>query len=129
MLSQLPTPLLSIASSQLAGRGGEETVWLSPPGCLLFSLLLRVSLTNFPAHKLVFLQYLLSLAVAEACRDEIVLGPKYGEKVRLEWPNGLYAIVGSGNENIRRIGGILVTTNVSGNKVDIVAGTRSLPRF
>jgi len=122
MLSQLPTPLLSIASSQLAGRGGEESVWLSPPGCLLFSLLLRVSLTDFPANKIVFLQYLLSLAAAEACRDEAVLGPNAGEQVRLEWPNGLCATVGGRNENIKRLGGILVTTSISGNKMDIVAG-------
>jgi len=127
MLSQLPPPLLSIASSQLAGRGREGAVWLSPPGYLLFSLLLRVS--HLPANKLVFLQYLLSLAVAEACREEALLGPKAGEQVRLEWPNRLYAIIGGRNENIKRLGGILVTTSVSGNKMDIVVGTRSVPRF
>ncbi|KAF8895906.1 hypothetical protein CPB84DRAFT_1782164 [Gymnopilus junonius] len=81
MLSHLPTPLLSLASHQLAGRGRGSNVWLSPSGCLQFSLLLRLSLAHFPATKIVFLQYLFALAVVEACRDEKVLGPKAGEKI------------------------------------------------
>ena len=88
-----------------------------------------MSLTNFHANKLVFLQYLLSLAVAEACRDESILGPKAGEQVRLKWPNDIYAVVGEGNEDLRKIGGVLINTSFSGNKVDIVAGTWSFPRF
>jgi len=122
LLSQLPTPLLSLASYQLAGRGRGNNIWLSPPGSLLFSLLLRVSLANFPANKLVFLQYLFSLAVVEACRDETILGPKVGEQVRLKWPNDLYAVVGEGKEDLRKIGGVLVNSSFSEGKVDIVVG-------
>ena len=120
LLSQLLTPLLSLASYQLAGRGRGKNIWLSPPGSLLFSVVLRVSLANFPANKLVFLQYLFSLAVAEACRDEAILGPKAGEQVRLKWPNNLYAVVGEGKEDLRKIGGVLVNTSFFGGKVDIV---------
>ncbi|KIM41443.1 hypothetical protein M413DRAFT_445443 [Hebeloma cylindrosporum] len=121
LLSQLPTPLLSLASYQLAGRGRGSNIWLSPSGCLQFSLLLRVSLATFPANKLVFLQYLFALAVVEACRDETVLGPKAGEQVRLKWPNDLYA-VGEDKDDLRKIGGVLVNTSFSGGKVDIVVG-------
>ncbi|KAF8960903.1 biotin-ligase [Flammula alnicola] len=120
---QLPTPLLSLASHQLAGRGRGSNVWLSPAGCLQFSLLLRVSLDSFPANKLVFIQYLVSLAVVEACRDEAILGAKAGEKVRLKWPNDLYASVGMGKDDLRKIGGVLINTSFSGGKVDIVIGT------
>ena len=127
LLAQLPTPLLSLASYQLAGRGRGKNIWLSPPGSLLFSVVLRVSLANFPANKLVFLQYLFSLAVAEACRDEAILGPKAGEQVRLKWPNDLYAVVGEGKEDLRKIGGVLVTTSFFGGKADIVVGTLSPP--
>jgi len=67
-----------------------------------------------------------SLAVVEACRDETVLGPKTGEQVRLKWPNDIYAVVGEGKEDQRKIGGILVNTSFSGGKVDIVVGTTSL---
>jgi len=121
LMSLLPTPVLSLASHQLAGRGRGANIWLSPPGCLQFSLLLRTSLATLPASKLVFVQYLFGLAVVDACREETVLG-KLGEKMRLKWPNDLYVVVGSGDTDRKKIGGILVNTNLTGNKVEIVIG-------
>jgi len=93
-------------------------MWLSPSGCLQFSVLLRVPLSSFPSNRLVFIQYLFALAVVEACRDESVLG-KRGNQVRLKWPNDIYAIL---DGERRKIGGILVSTNFSGGNVDIVIG-------
>ncbi|CAA7266210.1 unnamed protein product [Cyclocybe aegerita] len=124
LLSQLPTPLLSLASYQLAGRGRGSNVWLSPSGCLQFSILQRVSLSGpaaFPPAKIVFVQYLFALAVVEACRDEAVLGPRVGERIRVKWPNDLYAQVSDDGE-VRKVGGVLVNTSFSGGKVDIVIG-------
>ena len=125
-LSKLPTPLLSLASHQLAGRGRGSNVWLSPSGSLLFSLLLRVSLSDFPSNKLVFIQYLFSLAVAEACRAESVLGSKAGGRVRLKWPNDIYAVESDSEEvnteNAKKIGGVLVSASFTGNNVDVVIG-------
>ena len=119
ILASLPPPFVSLASFQLAGRGRGSNVWLSPAGCLQFSLLLRVDLGSFPPSKLVFVQYLFALAVAEACRDERVLGRR-GEAVRIKWPNDIYATTPTG-EN-KKIGGILVNTNFSGGTCHIVIG-------
>ncbi|KAG6901349.1 hypothetical protein C0995_013208 [Termitomyces sp. Mi166 len=116
--SRLPSPLVSLASYQLAGRGRGSNIWLSPSGCLQFSVLLRLSTATFPTSKLVFVQYLFALAVVEACRDESVLG-ELGDHVRLKWPNDVYAIV---DGERKKIGGILVNTSFSGGKVDIVIG-------
>ena len=116
----LPTPLVSLATYQLAGRGRGANAWLSPSGCLQFSLLLRLSLSTFPASKLVFVQYLFALAVAEACRDESVLGDA-AAPVRLKWPNDIYAVLGS-DGGLKKIGGILVNTSFEGGNVDIVIG-------
>ncbi|KAG5643934.1 hypothetical protein DXG03_009343 [Asterophora parasitica] len=118
LLSRLPSPLVSLASHQLAGRGRGSNIWLSPSGCLSFSTLLCVSLSSFPAGKLVFIQYLFALAVVEACRDDEVLG-KRGKNVRLKWPNDVYAVV---DGERKKVGGILVNTSFSGGKVDIVIG-------
>ncbi|KAJ7764555.1 biotin-protein ligase [Mycena maculata] len=118
----LPTPLISLASHQLAGRGRGANVWLSPSGCLQFSLLLRLSLSTFPASKLVFVQYLFALALVEACRDESVLG-EAAAPVRLKWPNDVYAVLGNGESLKKKIGGILVNTSFSAGKVDIVIGS------
>ncbi|KAI0753256.1 hypothetical protein C8Q80DRAFT_1217458 [Daedaleopsis nitida] len=121
LLSTLPPPLLSLASAQLAGRGRGSNVWLTPPGCLSFSLLLRVPLAALPAPKIVFVQYLFALAVAEACRAPGVLGgDRTGERVRIKWPNDLYAITPDGER--KKIGGILVNTSFGAGKADIVVG-------
>jgi biotin--protein ligase len=120
-LSLLPTPLLSLASHQLAGRGRGSNVWLSPVGGLQFSLLLRLSLSCFPAAKLVLIQYLFGLAVTEACREDAILGI-WGERVRLKWPNDLYAVFGDQEGDKQKVGGILVTTSFIGGKVDMVIG-------
>ncbi|EJD07395.1 class II aaRS and biotin synthetase [Fomitiporia mediterranea MF3/22] len=119
LLSHLPIPLLSLATHQLAGRGRGSNTWLSPPGCLQFSLLLRLPLTSFPASKLVFIQYLFGLAVIEACRSPSVLGA-FGDRVRLKWPNDIYAV--TGHAGPKKIGGILVNTSFMGGHVDIVIG-------
>ncbi|KAF8888834.1 hypothetical protein BD779DRAFT_1439855 [Infundibulicybe gibba] len=121
LLSELPTPIVSLASHQLMGRGRGSNVWVSPVGCLQFSLLLRVSLTRLPPNKLVFVQYLFGLAVADACRDDAVLGA-LGKKIRLKWPNDIYAVVGPGESDVKKIGGILVNASFTGNNVDIVIG-------
>jgi len=81
-----------------------------------------VKLSDLPAHKLVFVQYIFSLAVAEACRDDTVLGPKSGDKIRIKWPNDIYATFGTSKDDIRKIGGVLVNTSFSGQTVDLVIG-------
>ncbi|KIY73812.1 class II aaRS and biotin synthetase [Cylindrobasidium torrendii FP15055 ss-10] len=120
ILSSLPAPFLSLASFQLTGRGRGSNIWLSPAGCLQFSLLLRVDLASLPSNKLVFVQYLFALAIAEACRDPNVLGAK-GEAVRIKWPNDIYVITKTGEK--KKVGGILVNTSFSGKRCDIVIGS------
>ena len=88
----------------------------------MMSLTLRISLAEFPASKLVFVQYLFALAVAEACRTESILGGTEGQKVRLKWPNDLYVATGPGKEDLSKIGGVLVSTSFFAGKVDIVIG-------
>lgn len=126
LLTSLPTPLAFLASFQLTGRGRGSNIWLSPPGCLQFSLLL--TLPNSLASKLVFIQYLMALAVCEAVDDDGRLG------VRIKWPNDLYAEVegvggtevGSEKKGKAKLGGILVNTNFVGGKWRIVVGKCSL---
>ncbi|THH10739.1 hypothetical protein EW145_g1126 [Phellinidium pouzarii] len=115
---QKMVPLLSLATHQLNGRGRGSNTWLSPPGCLQFSLLLRLPLSHFPASKLVFIQYLFGLAVVEACQSASVLGT-FGENVRLKWPNDIYVVTEHG---AAKIGGILVNTSFMAGSVDVIVG-------
>ncbi|KAH8116271.1 class II aaRS and biotin synthetase [Phellopilus nigrolimitatus] len=105
LLMHLPVPLLSLATHQLSGRGRGSNTWLSPPGCLQFSLFLRVL---SPLSR-----------VQSPCRSSSVLG-NFGDKVRLKWPNDIYAVLEGGG--VKKIGGILVNTSFTGGIVDIVIG-------
>lgn len=125
-IRSLPAPLLSLATYQLSGRGRGGNVWVSPAGCLQFSLLLRAPLSQLPSSRLVFVQYLFGIAVVNACRQSLSVA---AESIRLKWPNDIYAVLDAFDEfgrkkghELKKLGGILVTTNFSNNEVDIVVG-------
>ncbi|KAF8579829.1 class II aaRS and biotin synthetase [Ramaria rubella] len=125
LLRTLPAPLVSLATHQLSGRGRGSNAWVSPAGCLQFSILLRPGVAMLPASRLVFIQYLFALAVAEACSEHL---GDIGKRVRIKWPNDIYAVVdvigddGRVKEERKKIGGILVSTNFNAGQVDIVVG-------
>lgn len=122
LLANLSTPLAFLASFQLSGRGRGSNMWLSPPGCLQFSLLLDLPASL--SSKMVFIQYIMALAVCEAVDEDGRLG------VRIKWPNDIYAEVegvggteiGSGKKGKVKLGGILVNTSYVGGKWRIVVG-------
>lgn len=123
LLTHLPTPIAFLASFQLSGRGRGSNIWLSPSGCLQFSLLL--TMPSSLSSKVVFIQYLMALAVCEAVDDDGRLG------VKVKWPNDIYAEcegvggseVGSGQKGRAKLGGILVNTNFVNGEWRIVIGT------
>lgn len=121
MLAHLPSPLVSLATYQIAGRGRGGNLWVSPLGCLQFSLRLEVSLAALPASRLVFVQYLVALAVVEAARDEGVLG-QWADRVRIKWPNDVYIVGDGGEQKPTKVSGNLVYTSISGDAVDIIIG-------
>jgi len=128
-LASVPTPIFSLATCQLSGRGRGSNPWLSPPGCLQFSFLVRAALRApaLPTHSIVFVQYLAALAIVRACRDERALGAEAGARVRLKWPNDVYIDLpsssGAAGSERKKVGGILVNTSFSDGNVHIVVGT------
>ncbi|KAK4048390.1 biotin holocarboxylase synthetase [Microbotryomycetes sp. JL221] len=114
-LSCLPTGSLCLASHQVAGRGRGGNSWISPAGCLQFSMVLRLGVRH--ASKIVFLQYLFGLAVIEAVRMRGEGCSDIG--LVLKWPNDIYASVGS---DLRKIGGILVNSSFQNDEFTLVVG-------
>ncbi|GAA6020887.1 hypothetical protein JCM10207_003177 [Rhodosporidiobolus poonsookiae] len=118
-LSSLPTGLVCVASHQAAGRGRGGNSWISPAGCLQFSLVSRLPAAQ--ASRIVFIQYLFGLGVVEAIR-----GTAGYERlgVCLKWPNDIYADTGSGDgmERYKKIGGILVNSSFSDGTFNLVIG-------
>jgi BirA family transcriptional regulator, biotin operon repressor / biotin---[acetyl-CoA-carboxylase] ligase len=98
--------LIVWAKTQTAGRGRRGRVWVSPPGNLHMSLVLRPHCRAGVAAQLGFVA---ALGVAAALRE---LAP--GVAVRCKWPNDLLA-------NGKKIAGILLETEmVAGDSPDFV---------
>jgi BirA family biotin operon repressor/biotin-[acetyl-CoA-carboxylase] ligase len=91
-----------VASSQTHGRGRSDRAWQSPAGAGLYcSILLRPEL---PAERFQPFSIAVGLAICEA------LDPGYRIGFQLKWPND---VLYQG----RKLGGILITTALSGPTV------------
>ncbi|KAJ2559085.1 biotin holocarboxylase synthetase [Coemansia sp. RSA 1933] len=123
----LPNGTVNVATVQLAGRGRGRNAWVSPVGCLLFTMLLR-----HPTMKkapVVMMQYLMSIAVVEAVKSQ----PGYESiPLRLKWPNDVYALhtpVGDSSDSSEstdpsyaKIGGILVSSSFKDGEFTLLFG-------
>lgn len=124
LLNHLPTGFTATASTQVAGRGRGNNVWVSPPGSLMFSTVIKHAMSINTQAPVIFVQYLAALAIVEAVQT---YAPGYSTiPVKLKWPNDIYALDpqsgGSGRDAFVKIGGILVNSSYSGEDYTVVAG-------
>ena len=91
---------LVVAEEQSAGRGRRGRTWVSPPGNLYGSLVLR---PPRPAHEAAQLGFAASLAVLESCRHFLPAGTALACK----WPNDVLA-------GGRKLAGILLESRAAG---------------
>jgi BirA family biotin operon repressor/biotin-[acetyl-CoA-carboxylase] ligase len=89
-----------VAEEQTAGRGRIKRRWLSPRGSIALSMILYPPLAYLPSLIMVA-----SLAVARSIEQVTNL------KAKIKWPNDVLV-------NDKKICGILVESDVRGNKVD-----------
>ncbi|TIB34360.1 hypothetical protein E3P86_02819 [Wallemia ichthyophaga] len=117
MLRSCPHGFLALASHQVAGRGRGGNAWVSSSGCLQFSLVLRLSGTC--GSRVVFVQYLIGLAVVQALRAH---DPSLD--IALKWPNDIYATRynSEGAQQPLKIGGILTTSHFIDGQFILIAG-------
>ena len=123
LLARLPDGFTATATTQVSGRGRGSNVWVSPPGALMFSTVLRHSLTLSNKAPVVFVQYLAALAIIAGIRG---YGKGYEKlPIKLKWPNDVYALdpVKDPKENAyTKIAGILVNSSYSGGDYTLVVG-------
>ncbi|KAG9065226.1 biotin holocarboxylase synthetase [Linnemannia hyalina] len=128
LCQHLPTGFVCNATIQTAGRGRGRNSWISPPGCLQFSMVLRHPFQARHASA-VFVQYLAALAIVES----VCSLPGYEEvPLKLKWPNDIYAEapLEEGEEpapegtapRMVKVGGVLVNSNFSGSEFLLVVG-------
>ncbi|KAF9904260.1 biotin holocarboxylase synthetase [Lobosporangium transversale] len=135
LCQELPDGFVCNATIQVSGRGRGRNSWISPPGCLQFSLTLRHPVQAGQNASAVFIQYLMALAVVEG----VCSMPGYEDlPLRLKWPNDIYAeaplehpsqiysqsfaATGGGRPKMIKIGGILVNSNFNGSEFLLVIG-------
>jgi biotin--protein ligase len=130
-LERLPTGLVATATTQVAGRGRGSNVWVSPPGSMPFSFVLRHSLTLSASAPVVFVQYLAALAVVKGIQGYDQSTSRL--PIKLKWPNDIYALdpttapSNPNNDTTKKspyvkIGGILVNSSYSGGDYTLVVG-------
>ncbi|MGA7368805.1 MAG: biotin--[acetyl-CoA-carboxylase] ligase [Nitrososphaeraceae archaeon] len=94
--------LVVISESQLFGRGRRGNRWISPPGGLWFSVIIK---SGIKTSYSIFLSYAMSLAVCETIANNFNL------KAFIKWPNDVLI-------KTRKVAGILVSSAVRGEDLE-----------
>jgi BirA family biotin operon repressor/biotin-[acetyl-CoA-carboxylase] ligase len=112
-----PSGTVVHADEQTAGRGRLSRRWVSPPGNLYLSVLLRLDL---PAARLAELSFLAALAVADAV-DALL--PRQ-VRARLKWPNDVLV-------NDGKVAGVLLeqaeAATILGIGINVVHAPEGMP--
>ena len=97
-----PEGTVVVAEQQTAGRGRRGRTWVSPPGCLYLSVVLRPRLHPSNAF---YLTMLAAIAVLDGVYGEA------GLTCQVKWPNDI--LVGG-----KKLAGILTETSTTGDSLD-----------
>jgi biotin--protein ligase len=129
LLRRLPTGTTFTATTQLAGRGRGSNIWVSPPGSLMFSTVIRHPMALLSRAPVVFVQYLAAMAVVQGVKTYDGPGKsRYADvPIKLKWPNDIYALApGKTNtsdpDSYTKIGGILVNSHYNAESYIAVCG-------
>ncbi|KTW31841.1 biotin-[acetyl-CoA-carboxylase] ligase [Pneumocystis jirovecii RU7] len=127
LLKVLPTGFIFVATQQIAGKGRKNNIWISPLGTLMFSLVIRHS--EYLKSSIIFMQYLVSLAIVEAIKNYDVY---YNElDIHIKWPNDICIkqlknidkpTFTLNNIGYIKIGGILINCNYIDNAFLMIIG-------
>ncbi|XP_078618613.1 biotin--protein ligase-like [Branchiostoma floridae x Branchiostoma japonicum] len=105
--------LIAIAHRQTSGQGRGGNVWLSPLGCAMFTLHVRIPLQSELGHRLPFIQHIMALAVVDSVRTL----PGYQDiDLWLKWPNDIYY------GDSMKLGGVIVNSSIMGNSCSAFIG-------
>jgi len=117
LLKALPPGFCIVATSQLNGRGRAGNTWISPRGSLSFSYIVHLPRQLF--SRLVFVQYLVSLAIVEGIKS---YAPGWEDvNVGIKWPNDVYGKA-RGSDRWEKICGIIVNSTYADDKFILVIG-------
>ncbi|KKA27259.1 hypothetical protein TD95_004097 [Thielaviopsis punctulata] len=123
LLAKIPTGFTVAATTQIAGRGRGSNVWVSPPGCMIMSIVINQAAHLAMTRPVVFIQYIAAIAIVEAIQS---YDTGYGKiPVKIKWPNDIYALDPNpkeGSPTYVKVGGILATCSYCDGEYQIVLG-------
>ncbi|XP_067653494.1 biotin--protein ligase-like [Haliotis asinina] len=105
--------VVAIAGRQTSGKGRGGNAWLSPEGCAMFSLHVRVPTNSQLGQRVTFLQHITSLSVVSSINS---MTGYENLDLRLKWPNDIYY------SNKMKLGGVIVSSTVMGSTFHAVIG-------
>ncbi|KAI1754619.1 class II aaRS and biotin synthetase [Xylaria castorea] len=122
LLRLLPTGFTALASMQTSGRGRGSNVWVSPVGCLLFSTCVRHPFDSCRTSPVLFVQYIVSVAIVEAVKSYADGYEHF--PVKIKWPNDIYVEESRNTTQptMAKIGGILVQSSTFEKEYLLVVG-------
>jgi biotin---protein ligase len=120
LLRTLPVGFVLLATSQLKSHGRAGNTWISPLGMLAFSFILH--LPRRLSSRLIFVNYLVSLAVVEAIRTYATGWENVN--VKIKWPNDIYG-KSRYADRWEKIGGVMVNSTYFGDEFILVVGKRA----
>lgn len=94
--------MVVISESQISGRGRMGRRWISPPGGLWFSVIIK---SDMMTSSSLFLSYAMSLAVCETITNNFNL------EAFIKWPNDVLI-------RTRKVAGILINSAVRGEDLE-----------
>jgi len=120
ILRRAPNGLVVFGTQQVAGRGRGNNVWVNPIGVMAVSGVIRIPQSQCQ-QSLVFIQYLCSLALANAVNS--FLTKDIG--LRIKWPNDLYLVLNEhGTERtLAKVSGVIVSCHVFQGDFVVVFGS------
>ncbi|KAL4232937.1 hypothetical protein ACF0H5_007625 [Mactra antiquata] len=107
------TGLIVVARQQTSGKGRGGNSWLSPIGCAMFTLHVRIPQDSALGRSVSYLQHITSLAVVHS----VCKLPGYEDiDLRLKWPNDIYY----GKQ--MKLGGVIVKSTFMDGMVHALIG-------
>lgn len=105
--------LIAIAGRQTSGKGRGGNQWLSPIGCAMFTMHIKIDRYSNLGQNPAYLQHIITVAVVQSVRTL----PGYEDfDLRVKWPNDLYFGKSS------KLGGVLVNSSVTSSAIDAIVG-------
>uniref|UniRef100_A0A1I8QBH0 BPL/LPL catalytic domain-containing protein n=1 Tax=Stomoxys calcitrans TaxID=35570 RepID=A0A1I8QBH0_STOCA len=110
---ELSNGIAVIPRQQTDGVGRSNNQWLSPLGCVMYSIQLHVSLNSPLGKRLPLLQHVIGAAMVHTLKGH----DQYKVlNIGLKWPNDAYA------NGVTKIGGLMVRTTLNGTNAIVNIG-------